>query len=168
MLVPLMVSIKFEETIWLQNVLPPATPHRRAIAKCASSDPNKAVSDAVSRRFDLEPENIVSSRARLIVNQTAPHKTERGTVPDGSLKDVECDVSRRMNFKVFTARDPRIAPANCRTAVLDRTLCAHGVTRLQCPCRAMGFFRKCRRESAIPSGTDVDRLGRYVRKVPKD
>ena len=28
-------------------------------------------------------------------------------MPNGSLKNVECDVSRRMAFKVFTARDPR-------------------------------------------------------------
>ena len=87
-------------------------------------------------------------------------------MPDGSLKSVECDVLQRMAFKVFTARDPTTAPANCRTAVLDRTSCPHGVTRLECPRRAMGFFRDYRRESDVPSGTDVDRLGRYLRKVP--
>jgi hypothetical protein len=39
------------------------------------------------------------------------------------------------------------APANCRTAVLDRVSCRHGVTRLECSRRAMGCLRENRRES---------------------
>jgi hypothetical protein len=89
----------------------------------------------------------------------------RGTATDGSLKDVELEVSQRMAFKVFTARDPR----QRQRIAASMFWIAHvppGVTRLGCSRRAMGVFRKCRRESAVPSGTDVDRLPRHVRKVP--
>jgi hypothetical protein len=60
------------------NVLPPLTPHRTRLQSARRASEQSCLKCGIAT-IDLELENIISSRARLIVNQNARAKNNQAT-----------------------------------------------------------------------------------------